>query len=81
MTTYLVRAERAGRCWELHISDGATHGGVTQVRHLWDAEVQVRDYLESLYERDTSGDRFLLYGEHIPVGQNNWSNGGASKDG
>lgn len=68
--TYLVRAERAGRSWDLHVSENGTYVGVTRVRHFWDAEQQVRDHLESLYGRDVRADRILIYGKHIPIGQN-----------
>lgn len=45
---YTVRAVPWERGWELHI-DGE---GVTQVRTLDKAANQVRDYLESLHDRD-----------------------------
>jgi hypothetical protein len=45
---YVVRAKRWAQGWELHI-DGV---GVTQVRSLARADQQVRDYLETLFERD-----------------------------
>lgn len=45
---YRVRAVKWAEGWELHV-EGV---GVTQVRTLDKAEVQVRDYLASLYERD-----------------------------
>ncbi|PUB22240.1 sigma-70-like protein [Promicromonospora sp. AC04] len=47
---YTVRAKRWKRGWELHIDDI----GVTQVRTLATADRQVRDYLESLLEIDTT---------------------------
>jgi hypothetical protein len=52
MSTYTVRAKRWAHGWELHI-DGV---GVTQSRNLDGAEQMVRDYIESLTDRDTSGD-------------------------
>jgi hypothetical protein len=52
MSTYSVYARRWAHGWELHI-DGI---GVTQSRNLDGAEQMVRDYIESLTGRDTSGD-------------------------
>jgi hypothetical protein len=52
MSTYSVHARRWAHGWELHI-DGI---GVTQSRNLDGAEQMVRDYIESLTGRDTSGD-------------------------
>jgi len=49
--TYTVRAVKWSEGWELHI-DGE---GVTQVRTLDKAEDQVRDYLETIHDRDFSG--------------------------
>jgi hypothetical protein len=51
MTTYVVRAKRWAHGWELHI-DGI---GVTQSRTLDGAEQMVRDYIETLTDRDVSG--------------------------
>ena len=51
MTTYVVRAKRWAHGWELHI-DGL---GVTQSRTLDTAEQMVRDYIETLTDRDVSG--------------------------
>jgi hypothetical protein len=50
MTTYVVRAKRWAHGWELHI-DGV---GVTQSRMLGGAEQMVRDYVETLTDRDVS---------------------------
>lgn len=50
MTTYNVTARHWKRGWELHI-EGV---GVTQSRSLADAEMTVRDYIESLTGVDTS---------------------------
>lgn len=50
MTTYRVTALRWTGGWELHI-DGE---GVTQVRTLDHAVSQVRDYLETVHDRDFS---------------------------
>ena len=49
-TTYEVRARHWAHGWELHIDQI----GVTQVRTLDKAEQQVRDYLETLLDIDTS---------------------------
>ena len=46
--TYTVTAKRWKHGWELHI-DGE---GVTQTRTLATAKDQVRDYLESMHDRD-----------------------------
>ena len=48
---YTVRAVRWAHGWELHIDNL----DVTQVRTLATAQQQVRDYLESMYDRDFSG--------------------------
>jgi DNA-directed RNA polymerase specialized sigma24 family protein len=56
MTTYTVRAKRWKHGWELHI-DGV---GVTQSRNLAGAEQMVRDYIETLSDRDTSGDSVVI---------------------
>jgi hypothetical protein len=50
MTTYVVRAKRWAHGWELHI-DGV---GVTQSRTLDGAEQMVRDYVETLTDRDVN---------------------------
>jgi hypothetical protein len=50
VTTYVVRAKRWAHGWELHI-DGI---GVTQSRTLDGAEQMVRDYIETLTDRDVS---------------------------
>jgi hypothetical protein len=47
MKRYTVRAKRWEQGWELHI-EGV---GVTQVRSLARADQQVREYLETLFER------------------------------
>lgn len=49
-TTYHVRAKHWSGGWELHIDQI----GVTQVRTLDRAEQQVRDYLETLFDTDTT---------------------------
>jgi hypothetical protein len=56
MSTYSVHARRWAHGWELHI-DGI---GVTQSRNLDGAEQMVRDYIESLTGRDTSGDVVMI---------------------
>jgi DNA-directed RNA polymerase specialized sigma subunit len=56
MRTYIVRAKRWAHGWELHV-DGV---GVTQSRNLEGAEQMVRDYIESLTDRDTSGDEVTI---------------------
>jgi DNA-directed RNA polymerase specialized sigma subunit len=48
--TYTVRARRWKHGWELHIDDV----GVTQSRTLDRADQMVRDYIESLTDRDAS---------------------------
>lgn len=48
MTTFTVTARRWSGGWELHIEGE----GVTQVRTLDHAAAQVRDYLETLHDRD-----------------------------
>lgn len=50
-----VRAKQWARGWELH-----TEFGVTQSASLDTAERAVRDYVESLTDRDTSGDRVVI---------------------
>ena len=47
-TAYTVRAVKWSGGWELHIGDI----GVTQVRTLDKAAAQVRDYLETLHDKD-----------------------------
>lgn len=49
---FSVQAKRWAGGWELHV-DGV---GVTQSGTLDDAEAMVRDYIESLTGRDTTGD-------------------------
>jgi hypothetical protein len=56
MTEFRVRAKRWAHGWELHIEDA----GVTQSRTLEGAERMVRDYVESLTGRDTSGDTVTI---------------------
>jgi predicted transcriptional regulator len=56
MTTYTVRAKRWLHGWELHI-DGV---GVTQSRSLGDSERMVRDYIESLTDRDMARDKVVI---------------------
>jgi hypothetical protein len=56
MSVYRVRAKRWAHGWELHI-EGV---GVTQSRNLDGAEQMVRDYIESLTDRDTSGDEVVI---------------------
>lgn len=55
-TTYAVRAKRWKHGWELHI-DGV---GVTQARTLDTAEQMVRDYIETLTDKDVSADRVII---------------------
>ena len=52
MNTYVTRARRWDRGWELHV-DGF---GVTQVGKLAKAEGQVRDFVATLTGRDTRND-------------------------
>ena len=56
MSTYSVRAKRWAHGWELHIADV----GVTQSRNLGEAEQAVRDYIETLTDHDTSGDKVTI---------------------
>jgi methanogenic corrinoid protein MtbC1 len=56
MTTYVVRAKRWAHGWELHI-DGI---GVTQSRILDGAEQMVRDYIETLTDRDVSDSAIVI---------------------
>lgn len=56
MSTYNVRAKRWKHGWELHI-DGV---GVTQSRNLAGAEQMVRDYIETLTDRDTADDVVMI---------------------
>lgn len=56
MTTYNVTARHWKRGWELHI-EGV---GVTQSRSLVDADMMVRDYIESLTGVDASGDTISI---------------------
>jgi DNA-directed RNA polymerase specialized sigma subunit len=59
MTTYEVKAKRWKHGWELHISGV----GVTQSRSLAEAEVMVRDYIETLTGVDTSGAEVVVTAE------------------
>jgi hypothetical protein len=54
--TYNVTAKRWKHGWELHI-DGV---GVTQSRTLDTAEQMVRDYIETLTDKDVSGDKAVI---------------------
>jgi hypothetical protein len=54
--TYHVTAKRWKHGWELHI-DGV---GVTQSRTLDTAEQMVRDYIETLTDKDVSGDKVVI---------------------
>jgi len=54
--TYNVTAKRWKHGWELHI-DGV---GVTQSRTLDTAEQMVRDYIETLTDKDASGDKVVI---------------------
>lgn len=56
MTTYTVQAKHWTHGWELHI-DGI---GVTQARNLGEAEQMVRDYIETLTDRETTGDEVVI---------------------
>ncbi|MGH3171501.1 MAG: hypothetical protein ACRDN0_37275 [Trebonia sp.] len=53
---YNVTAKRWKHGWELHI-DGI---GVTQSRTLDTAEQMVRDYIETLTDKDVSGDKVVI---------------------
>ncbi|MGH3276109.1 MAG: helix-turn-helix domain-containing protein [Streptosporangiaceae bacterium] len=55
-TTYHVTAKRWKHGWELHI-DGV---GVTQSRTLASAEQMVRDYVETLTDKDVSRDTVVI---------------------
>ncbi len=55
-TTYNVTAKRWKHGWELHI-DGV---GVTQSRTLGTAEQMARDYIETLTDKDASGDTVVV---------------------
>jgi hypothetical protein len=54
--TYNVTAKRWKHGWELHI-DGV---GVTQSRTLDTAEQMVRDYIETLTDKNVSGDKVVI---------------------
>jgi hypothetical protein len=56
---YTVTARRWKHGWELHIADV----GVTQSRTLDGAEQMVRDYIETLTDRDTTDDRIEITAE------------------
>jgi predicted transcriptional regulator len=56
---YNVTAKRWKHGWELHI-DGV---GVTQSRTLGGAEQMVRDYIETLTDKDVSGDTIVIVPE------------------
>jgi hypothetical protein len=58
-STYNVTAKRWKHGWELHI-DGV---GVTQSRTLDTAEQMVRDYIETLTDKDVSGDTVIIVPE------------------
>jgi len=58
-TTYNVTAKRWKHGWELHI-DGV---GVTQSRTLDTAEQMVRDYIETLTDKDVSDDTVIIVPE------------------
>jgi AraC-like DNA-binding protein len=57
--TYNVTAKRWKHGWELHI-DGV---GVTQSRTLDTAEQMVRDYIETLTDKDVTGDTVVIVPE------------------
>ena len=59
VTHYTARAKRWKHGWELHV-DGV---GVTQSRTLDTAQRQVLDFVESLLDRDTSGDSVSVVAE------------------
>jgi DNA-directed RNA polymerase specialized sigma subunit len=59
MTTYEVKAKRWKHGWELHISGV----GVTQSRSLAEAEVMVRDYIETLTGVDASAAEVVVTAE------------------
>jgi len=56
MTTYVARARRWERGWELHIAGV----GVTQVRRLADAEQQSRDFISTISGRSAKNDEIEL---------------------
>ena len=58
-TTYNVTAKRWKHGWELHI-DGV---GVTQSRTLDTAEQMVRDYIETLTDKDVTSDTVVIVPE------------------
>jgi hypothetical protein len=60
VTAFTVSALRSRRGWELHIRRGGAYVGVTQCEYLTDAEMTARDYVETLYDRDVSGDTFTV---------------------
>jgi Homeodomain-like domain len=60
-----VRARRWKHGWELHI-DGV---GVTQSRTLDTAEQMVRDYIETLTDKDVSGDAVVIVPELGALGR------------
>jgi DNA-directed RNA polymerase specialized sigma subunit len=59
MTTYEVKAKRWKHGWELHISGV----GVTQSRSLAEAEVMVRDYIETLTGVEASAAEVVVTAE------------------
>jgi hypothetical protein len=56
VSTYTVRARPWAHGWELHIDNV----GVTQSRNLGEAERMVRDYIETLTDRDISNDHVVI---------------------
>jgi DNA-directed RNA polymerase specialized sigma subunit len=58
-TTYNVTAKRWKHGWELHINGV----GVTQSRTLDTAEQMVRDYIETLTDKDASKDAVVIVPE------------------
>ena len=59
MTIHIVQARRWKHGWELHV-DGI---GVTQCGHLRGAEQTVRDYVETLTDRDIADDVVIIQPE------------------
>jgi predicted transcriptional regulator len=65
ITTYTVTAKRWKHGWELHI-DGV---GVTQSKTLATADQMVRDYIETLTDRDVSRDDVVITAELGALGK------------
>jgi len=65
MTTFVARARRWDRGWELHI-EGV---GVTQVRRLAEAEQQARDFIATISGQSVRNDEIQLEFELDDLGE------------